>query len=160
MAKVIYLNIGIATLIVVLSIAVWAPAHAEEMTCPEHTPVLIDIYPESYPNQINPYSNGLVPVAVLTTTDFDASLFSPEMAHLSDAATAMSGGCAGAMAVRWKFGDVNSDGKPDIVFFFRIQELDLTTSSTAATFMAHGTYGAGMLHIIGTDSVIVKPGKK
>ncbi|HLF74710.1 MAG TPA: hypothetical protein VI524_10210 [Anaerolineales bacterium] len=130
---------------------------AEEMTCPPHTPVSTDIKPPEYPNKINLSARGLLPVAVLTTQDFDASRFTPEMAHLSDASTAMTMGCVGAAATRWKLDDVNGNGQLDLVFFFRIQDLNLTTSSTAATLMAHGPYGSSVIHILGTDSVLVKP---
>ena len=144
-------------LLVVMALPAFSPARADAMTCPEHTPVTIDIKPGSYPNRITLSSMGLVPVAVLTTADFDASQFLPEMAHLSDAANAMTNGCAGAMAVRWTRSDVNGDGLRDLVFFFNTQDLDLTPNSTAATLMAHGIYGSlGTLHIMGTDSVVVK----
>ena len=129
--------------------------HAEEMTCPPPTPVTIDIKPGGYPNKINLSASGLLPVAVLTTQDFDASQFTPEMAHLSDASVAMN--CMGAPAIRWKLDDVNGDYRLDLVFFFRIQDLDLTSSSTAAMLMAHGSYNSTPTHIVGTDSVLVKP---
>jgi hypothetical protein len=148
-------NLCLVLLIAVFSSLVWVPAHAQEMTCPEHTPVVIDIKPGSYPNSINLSANGLLPVAVVATPDFDASLFQPEMAHLSDANTAMDEVCSGAMPVRWLISDVNKDGKADLVFFFNIQDLDLTPASTAAVFMAHGSYGGATLHIMGTDTVKV-----
>src|SRR5512141_2370512 len=103
-----------------------SPVRAEETTCPEHTPVSIDIKPGGYPNTINLSSRGLLAVAVLTTDTFDASLFMPEMAHLTDAA--MNEGCMGATYVRWAREDVNGDGRLDLVFFFAIQSLDFTTS--------------------------------
>ena len=134
-----------------------SPVQAEEMTCPTHTPVVIDIRPDSSINPINLSSRGLLPVAVLTTSYFDASQFTPEMAHLTDAANAASMGCTGATAVGWTRPDVNGDGQPDLVFFFKIQDLDLTSSSTAASLMAHGLYGSTTLHILGTDSVTILP---
>ena len=147
-----------ALLLTILAFPAWSPARADEMTCPEHTPVSIDIKPGGYPNTIKLSSLGLVPVAVLSTPGFDASQFTPEMAHLGDAANPMSDGCTDAIAVRWTRDDVNLDGLPDLVFFFNTQDLDLTTSSTSATLMAHGVYGdLGTLHIMGTDSVKVKP---
>jgi len=147
----------ITLLLAALSLPAFSPALADEMTCPEHTPVTIDIKPGSYPNRITLSSLGLVPVAVLTTADFDANQFSPEMAHLTDAANAMTSGCTGATAVRWTRGDVNGDGLRDLVFFFNTQDLDLTPNSTAATLMAHGVYSTlGTIHIMGTDSVKVK----
>jgi hypothetical protein len=144
-------------LLAALALPTWTPASAQDMTCPEHTPVTIDIRPGGFPNRINLSSMGLLAVAVLSTPDFDASQFIPEMAHLSDAASAMANGCAGAMALRWVLDDVNRDGLVDLVFFFNIQDLNLTPSSTAATLMAHGTYDSSTLHIIGTDSVVIKP---
>ena len=140
-----------------LSFLASTPARAEEMTCPTHTPVTTDIKPGSYPNSIKLSSQGVVPVAVLTTQEFDASQFVPEMAHLTDANTAMTEGCTGAMPVRWVLKDVNSDGSLDLVFFFKTQDLDLTSSSTAASLMAHGMYGMDTLHIMGTDSVRILP---
>lgn len=128
---------------------------AQEETCLPPIPVNIDIKPGGYPNKINLSAKGLLPVAVLTTPNFDANLFAPEMAHLSDASIAM--GCVGAMAIRWKYEDVNKDGQLDLVFFFPIQKLNLTSSSTAATLMAHGSYNSAPMHIVGTDSVQVKP---
>jgi len=77
------------------------------------------------------------------------------MAHLSDAAVAMD--CEGALAVRWTYVDVNGDALTDLLFFFRIQDLTLTPSSSAVTLMAHGTYNSIATHIHGTDSVLVKP---
>ncbi|HEX9388317.1 MAG TPA: hypothetical protein VF918_18470 [Anaerolineales bacterium] len=128
---------------------------AEDMTCPPPTTVTIDIKPDGYPNKINLSASGLLPVAVLTTQDFDASQFTPEMAHLSDASIAMN--CEGAAAIRWKLEDVNGDRQLDLVFFFKIQDLDLTSNSTAATLMAHGSYNSTPTHIVGTDSVVIKP---
>ena len=156
MNKIRFRNLSFVLLLAALILPTWTPVQAAELTCPENSPVVIDIKPGGYPNVINLSSKGLLPVAVLTTPEFDASQFTPEMAHLADANTAMtSGSCAGAMAVRWALDDVNSDGRPDLVFFFRIQDLNLTSSSTAASLMAHGSYGSTMVHIMGTDSVVV-----
>jgi hypothetical protein len=131
-----------------------SPARAQDMTCEEHTEVSIDVRPGQFPNKINLSSQGLLPVAVLSTDTFDASLFDPEMAHLSDAATAE--GCGGATAVRWSYEDVNGDGRIDLLFLFRIQQLDFTAGTTEAMLMAHGMYQGTMIHIMGTDMVTVK----
>ncbi len=129
-------------------------AHADEMTCTP-IPVVIDVKPGDSLNKINPSAKGLLPVAVLSTGTFDASQFAPEMAHLSDANSGM--GCEGAQAVRWNYEDVNGDGLVDLVFFFKVQDLNLTTSTTAVMLMAHGSYGSTTIHIMGTDAVVVKP---
>lgn len=132
--------------------------HAQQEPCPPPTSVTIDIKPGGYPNKINLAAKGVLPVAVLTKQDFDASLFAPEMAHLSDATSATTTECAGAMAIRWKYEDVNRDGQLDLIFFFRVQDLNFTSNTTSATLMAHGTYhSTPMFHIVGTDSVQIKP---
>jgi hypothetical protein len=53
MTKTILRTFHILVLFAVLAAFSWAPARAEEMTCPEHLPVLIDIKPGSDPNTIN-----------------------------------------------------------------------------------------------------------
>ena len=148
----------VKTLIVILALqglllAAPSAVHAHE-ECPTPVTVAIDVKPVDDANKINLSARGLLPVAVLSTDTFDASLFTPEMAHLSDASTAM--GCTGAEAVRWTYTDVNGDGRLDLVFFFRVQELNLTSSTTAVVLMAHGTYGSTTIHIEGTDWVTVK----
>ncbi len=157
MKATIYRAVFVVLFLGALVFSAWSPARAEDTTCPTHTLVSIDIKPGSYPNRISLASQGMVAVAVLTTPVFDARRFTPEMAHLSDANMAMTQGCSGALAVRWILDDENGDGYPDLVFFFRIPELNLSPSSTAATLMAHGSYGATLLHIMGTDSVQVRP---
>jgi hypothetical protein len=92
-------KICLVLMIAILSSLAWIPARAEEMTCPEHTQVEIDIKPGSNPNSINLSSKGLIPVAVITSPDFDASLFNPEMALLGPDDMDVENGCAGAMAV-------------------------------------------------------------
>ena len=129
-------------------------AYAQEETCLDPTVVSIDVRPGDETNRINLSAKGLLPVAVLTTEDFDASLFEPKMAHLHNASLAMD--CTGAAAVRWNYDDVNDDGRLDLVFFFPIRELDLTLTSTEVMLMAHGFYDSNMMHIVGTDSVLVK----
>ncbi len=157
MKKMIFRVLVLVLLLGALSFQAWSPVNAADTTCPTPTLVTIDIKPGSYPNSISLSSKGVVAVAVLTTPAFDASQFTPVMAHLSDASTAMTMPCTGAMAVRWAWEDVNGDGLPDIVFFFKTQDLNLTSSSTAATLMAHGSYGSTTLHIMGTDSVNIVP---
>jgi len=127
------------------------------MTCPLPTPVTIDIKPGNSQNRVKLSSYGTLAVAVVTTQDFDASQFTPEMTHLNDANTAMAESCTGASAQRWSLDDENGDGRLDLVFFFKIQATNLTLSSKAATFMAHGSYGGTEMHIEGTDSVQVVP---
>jgi hypothetical protein len=101
----------------------------------------IDIKPGSDPNSINLLSKGVVPVALLTTIEFDATTVDP--------ATVMF---AGAMPVKWSTKDVDSDGDLDVVFHFRIRELDLDSSGTEATLTGDATNPTNP-HIAGNDPV-------
>lgn len=146
-----------ALMVQVLFLGKPSAAHADEMTCPPPVPVTIDIKPGNSQNRIKLSSSGVLAVAVLTTQDFDATQFVPQVAHLNDANTLMADTCSGASAVRWSLDDENGDGRLDLVFFFKIQDLNFTLNTTAATLMAHGTYGGTTTHIEGTDSVRVVP---
>lgn len=132
-------------------------ARAADMTCPPPTPVTVDIKPGNSQNRVKLSSHGTLAVAVLTTQDFDATQFTPEMAHLNDANTPMADACMGASAQHWSLDDENGDGRLDLVFFFNIQDLNFTLSTTAATLMAHGSYSGTEIHIEGTDTVNVLP---
>ncbi|MCK5509273.1 MAG: right-handed parallel beta-helix repeat-containing protein [Desulfobacterales bacterium] len=105
--------------------------------------IKIDIKPGSYPNSICLKSKGKVPVAILTTDDFDACDVDPVSCEF-----------AGAYPLRWKMEDVDNDGDHDMLFHFKTQELDLTKDSTEATLEGE-TYDG--VQITGTDSVNIVP---
>jgi len=107
--------------------------------------VEIDIKPGSDPNSINLNSKGVVPVAVLTTGDFDASNVDPDTVSF-----------AGASPVRWTMEDVDDDNDSDMLFHFKTQELDLTKESTVATLTGETQDG---ISIEGTDTVNIVPKK-
>ena len=100
----------------------------------------IDIKPGSDPNSINLKSKGVVPVAVLTTGDFDASTTDPGTVTF-----------AGASPLRWALEDVDNDGDMDMLFHFKTQDLGLDTNSTQATLT--GATSNGWFIITGTDTV-------
>lgn len=110
----------------------------------EVIPVQIDIKPGCPQNKINLKSWGLVPVAVKSTKDFDARSIDPRSVEF-----------AGARPV-WRICyDVDRDRDRDIVFFFRVQKLDLDEDSTEATLTGLTRDGKSFE---GTDKVsIIKP---
>jgi len=110
------------------------------------TEVIIDIKPGSDQNSINLKSKGVVPVAVLTTDDFNADTIDPTTVTF-----------AGAAPVRWKLEDVDDDGDDDIIFHFRTQELELDQDSIEATLEAQ-LYTEET--VSGTDEVRIVPSKK
>ncbi len=117
----------------------------------EHPPasneITIDIKPGGNPNNINLKSRGVVPVAVLTTGDFDAGDVDPTTVEF-----------AGAEPVRWRLCDVDDDGDDDLMFHFKTQELQgLDENSTEAKLTGKTKDEA---EISGTDTVCIKSGKK
>ncbi|MFH1883131.1 MAG: hypothetical protein ABIL62_10520 [Planctomycetota bacterium] len=109
--------------------------------------VEIDIKPGSNTNSINLKSKGVVPVAVLTTEDFNASNVDPNTVEF-----------AGASPVRWTIEDVDDDGDEDMLCHFKTQDLvDLDEDSTEAT-LTGDTFGGDA--IAGTDTVRIVPRKK
>jgi len=104
----------------------------------------IDIKPGSDPNSINLGSKGVVPVAVLTTDDFDASTVDPVTVLFADAAP-----------LRWTLEDVDGDGDVDLLFHFKTQELDLDENSTEAT-LTGSTYGGQAIQGVDTVNIVPK----
>lgn len=118
------------------------------------TPIDIDIKPGGNPNSINLKSRGVLPVAALTTNDFNAGEIDPGTVQF-----------AGAKPVRCKLCDVDGDGNDDMLFHFKTQDLlkgvdnpkGLDENSTEATLMCE-TFGGDT--ITGTDTVRIVPHKK
>ena len=114
-------------------VCIWTPV----------VPVTIDIKPGEYPNTINLRSRGIVPVAVLTTRDFDAVTVDPFTVYFAD-----------ARPIRWSDEDADGDGDMDAIFYFRIQTLNMTRDSTEA-MLTGDTYDNQPIQ--GTDSVNIVP---
>jgi len=126
------------------------PIHLKAPPSNDPKEITIDIKPGGNPNNINLNSKGVVPVAVLTTGDFDASTIdtNPDTVKF-----------AGASPVRWRLCDVDDDGDNDLLFHFKTHELQgLDVNSTEATLTCETNNGEV---ISGTDTVrILSPKKK
>jgi len=106
--------------------------------------VEIDIKPGSDPNSINLKSKGMVPVAVLTTKEFDANTINPSTVVF-----------AGAQPVRCTLEDVDGDDDMDMLFHFNTQDLNLDENSTEATLT--GDTDEPPIQVEGTDTVNIVP---
>lgn len=95
-----------------------APSSDEQVT--------IDIKPESLQNSINPKSEGVIPVAILTTATFDATFVDP---------LSVAFGPNGAMEAhgRGHIEDINGDGAPDLILHFRTQDIGIVCGDKSAS---------------------------
>jgi hypothetical protein len=108
--------------------------------------VWVDIKPGSDVNSINLGSQGLTPVAILSTADFNATTINPATVKF-----------AGVDPTKWNLQDVNKDGKLDLVLFFDTTKLQLSSSSTEATLSGSTLNGS---IIWGSDMVRIVPQKR
>lgn len=111
--------------------------------------VSIDIKPGSYPNSINPDSNGVVPVAILGSADFDVAEVNPLTVTLAGAAVKFKGKSGNAGSI----GDVNGDGYPDLVV--QVYTNQLTALGDTIAVLNADTYGG--LPLTGSDSIRIVP---
>ena len=105
----------------------------------------IDIKPNSDPNAMNPQAKGVIPVAILTTEDFDASLVDHETVRFGpDMAAPVHNGACGHLE------DYDLDGDLDAIYHFNIQDTGIVKGDTMATLTGKTVDG---IDIKGTDSV-------
>ena len=105
--------------------------------------VTVDIKPGSFPNPINSRSQGVVPVAVLTTPRFDATTLDSSTVRFGALGTE-------AAPSKAEFADVDGDGDADALFHFRTQETLLACGMTEATLKARTVTGQA---VGGSDAI-------
>ncbi|UCH87699.1 MAG: FG-GAP repeat protein [Dehalococcoidia bacterium] len=103
----------------------------------------VDIKPGGDPNSINLKCHGVIPVAILTTEDFDASMVDAESVLFE-----------GATAKHWALEDVDKDGDEDLILHFRCQEVSIERDATEACLEGETYDGRD---IEGCDSVRLVP---
>ena len=122
------------------------------------TPVLvcklveIDIKPGGYPNAINLGSQGLIPVAILSSEEFDATTVNPDTVELAGANVAVRGKGNKYMAHKE---DVNGDGLVDLVIQAGTANLDPDSFQDGSAILTGETYD-GMC-ITGEDEITIVP---
>jgi beta propeller repeat protein/cysteine-rich repeat protein len=102
--------------------------------------VAIDVKPGSDENPINPGSHGLVPVAILSESEFDAGNVDPSSVRFGRSGSE-------AAASHWDFADVDRDGDDDRLLHFRTPEIGVTCGDrwirlTGRTYQGHLVRGA------------------
>lgn len=112
--------------------------------------VAIDIKPGTFPNSINIHSNGVVPVAILGSTAFDALQVDPASLRLAGAKVKVVG--KGQFSCHGE--DVNLDGRPDLVCQFLTSQLVIRPGDS--TVALEGTTFAGA-RFRGEDTVRIVP---
>jgi hypothetical protein len=115
--------------------------------------VEIDIKPGTEPNSINLGSNGKVPVAIMSTSLFDATTIDPVSVELAGATVAFKGKSDNPMT---SVSDVNGDGIFDLIVHVDTEGFQLTDVDVSAELKATAKNQAGDdLFIRGEDSIRV-----
>jgi hypothetical protein len=112
------------------------------------TSVTVDIKPGAFPNTINLASNGTVPVAVVSTVEFDAATVDPRTVTLAGAPVRRHGNGAPMASLE----DANGDGLLDLVVHVEAGSLQIPPGATEAVLKGNTYDGAA---IQGTDSIEV-----
>jgi hypothetical protein len=116
---------------------------------PEYITVTIDIKPGSDSNPINLKEKGVIPVAILTTPDFDAATVDPLSVRFGP-------GEAHEDHKKGHIEDVDKDGDKDMVLHFKMQDTGIKAGDVEAVLVGMTKDGRD---IRGTDSISTLPSK-
>lgn len=111
------------------------------------TPI-IQVEVDILPNQIKLGSNAALPVAILGSTDFDPSQVDPATVTLAGALVAVNA----KGKYKSSLGDVNGDGRPDLVLHFITAQLSLQPGDTSVLLEGKTRDG---IPIAGEDTISV-----
>jgi hypothetical protein len=107
----------------------------------------VGIKPDSDPNSINPFRRGVIPVAILTTEDFDALTVDADSVRFGPAE-------AEKRHKQAHVEDVDGDGDLDLLLHFRTQDTGIAPGDTEACLSGQTHDG---VPITGCDSVRTVP---
>jgi len=106
-------------------------------------PISLDIKPDGFPNSVNPYARGVIPVAILGSDTLDVSGI--------DVTTLVFGpGGAPIAHLNGHLQDVNYDGIMDLVTHYRTQDTGIVCGDESATLTGETLDGHPFE---GTDSI-------
>lgn len=111
----------------------------------------IDIKPGSYPNSVNLGSHGVIPVAILSSADFDATQVDPTTVALAGAEVAIRG--KGKALAHQE--DVNGDGLLDLVVKVETESLDPGQFQGGYAELTGETFSGDL--IVGSDEINIVP---
>ncbi|MDH4140696.1 MAG: PKD domain-containing protein, partial [Coriobacteriia bacterium] len=114
--------------------------------------VVIDIKPGGYPNSINLGSRGVIPVAILSSEDFDATQVDPATAELAGAGVAVGGKGDKYLSHQE---DVDGDGLIDLILQVRTENLDPGQFDGGYACITAYTYGG--INVRGCDEITIVP---
>lgn len=103
----------------------------------------IDVKPGSFPNSVNPRSQGKIPVAILSTAAFDATTVDPATIRFGATGTE-------AAPAHLALEDVEGDGDTDLILHFDTGATGIRCGDTSAALSA-ATFGGQ--RIFGVDSI-------
>jgi hypothetical protein len=105
--------------------------------------VSIDIKPGDQPTTIEPGRQGMIPVAILTTDQFDAKTVDPATIRIGPTGTEAS-------VFRSNLDDVDRDKDIDMLLLFRVPEMQVKCGDTSISLKGKTTDGR---QIEGSESV-------
>ena len=114
--------------------------------------VAIDIKPGSYPNAINMGSHGLIPVAILSTEDFDATTIDPDTVELAGSDVAVRGKSNKFMSHEE---DVDGDGLTDLVVQVATANLEPNSLQDGWAVLTGETFDGETIE--GEDEITIVP---
>ena len=114
--------------------------------------VTIDIKPGNTPTTIEPNSRGVLPVAILTTAQFDATTIDPETVRIGPTGTE-------ADVFRSMQEDVNHDGRTDLLVLVRVQDMKANCDTTIIRLTGKTTGGVSIegSEKVTTDGCVTVP---
>jgi hypothetical protein len=127
---------AVTALLISPAVVAWQPSAAPVR-------VTVDVKPGDTPTTLEPKRQGMVPIAILSTKDFDAAQIDIDTARA---------GATGVEATAFKhmLEDVDRDKDVDLLMLFRVADLGLTCQSKGVTVKAKTDKGQS---IEGTETV-------
>ena len=109
--------------------------------------VVVDVRPGSPENSVNPKSDGVISVAILSGQGFDATT-------VDQSTVTLGSGAGAAISGSEQFRDVNADGLPDVVLRFHTEDIgiqcgDVSVSLTGQTANGIPIQGADAIRTVG-----------